>query len=89
MIITGIYINDKRLVIITSTKYICFNLSIKFSKSLKDEIKSITSRNESVAEYTIKARLDNHCSNIHIETIFVNRKNSSWKLLMKKNWVIY
>ena len=47
----GLYINDKNLVIKTSAKAVCFDLLIKFNKSLNYEMKSITSHNESLAEY--------------------------------------
>ena len=50
----GIYINDKMLLIIASLKSILFYLPIKVNKSLEHETKFIISRNECLAEYTIK-----------------------------------
>ena len=52
-----IYIdNYENLVIITSTKTICVNLPIKINQNLNHDIKFILSRNEFLAEYTIKRR---------------------------------
>ena len=52
-----IYLNDKNLVIIfksSSSKSICSDLPIDFSKSLKHEIKSIASHSEYLVEYMKK-----------------------------------
>ena len=54
ILILGIYSNNKKLVIMTSPRTICFQLLIEVTKSLKYEIKFITSCKETLAEYTIK-----------------------------------
>ena len=53
----GIYINDKKLLIIASPKSIRFALPIEVNKSLKHEIKFIISLNKLLAEYTIKSEI--------------------------------
>ena len=61
----------------TSPRTICFQLLIEVTKSLKYEIKFITSCKETLAEYTIKFELANYCPNISMKTIFINMKNGS------------
>ena len=52
-----IYIDYINLVIIPLPKIIRVALPIKINKSLKRDIKFIISRNESLAEYTIKNKI--------------------------------
>ena len=53
-----IYTDDYNiLVIITSPKTICVDLSTKISKSLKNDIKFIVSHNGPLAEYKIKKEI--------------------------------
>ena len=59
---------------------ISVNLIKKIDNSLKNRIKVVTSRNESLAEYAIKNEISLFCSNISM-----NIKNRTLKLLMKKN----
>ena len=55
-----IYIDDyKNLVIIISLKTICVDLPLKLNESLKHDIESIVSCNESLAEYK-KKRFPNY-----------------------------
>ena len=49
-----IYVDAENLVIITSSKTIRFDLTIKINKSLKCDIKFIISRSKSLADYTTK-----------------------------------
>ena len=80
-----IYINYKKLVIITSPKSIRFDFPIEVKKRLEHKIKFFISHNESLAAYLIKTRISNYCSKISMKTIFRNIKNSSLTLLMKAN----
>ena len=50
---------------------------INDKKLNQPKTKFITNHNKSLAEYTIKPRLLNDCSNISMKTIFINTKNSS------------
>ena len=52
-----VFFDDKKLVIITSTKPIHFDLPIEVNKALGCEIKFIISRNESLAEYATKNKI--------------------------------
>ena len=45
-------------------------------ENLKPKIEFIMKSNESLAEIIIKTRLNNYCSNIRMETIFLNTENS-------------
>ena len=53
----GIYINDRKVVVITSPKSIRFDLEIEVNKSLNHEIEFIISRNESLTEYKVKNKI--------------------------------
>ena len=57
IIIMGVYIDGKKLVVITEPKPICINLLIKINKSLEHDIEFIVSRNEPVTEYTTKNKI--------------------------------
>ena len=52
-----IYIDYINLVIIILPKTVSIDLPIKINKILKHDIKFIISRNESLAEYTIKNKI--------------------------------
>ena len=77
----------KNLVIITLPKTICVDLPIKINESLKNDIKFIVSRNESLAEYKIKKEIFrlfmsvNMCMNIKKRTQLFIRK---FKLYIKQ-----
>ena len=69
----GVYIEDNMVVIgKPKTFYFNFNLSKFIDKNVKDAIEFIIKRNESLAEHTIKNEIRNYCSNISMETIFMN-----------------
>ena len=53
----GVYIDGKKLVVITEPKSICINLLIKINKSPEHDIEFIVSRNEPVTEYTTKNKI--------------------------------
>ena len=59
-----VYINDNNLVTIIKPKSINIDLLRKINESIKDHIKVIVSRNESLAEFTTKTWLDNYFSNM-------------------------
>ena len=59
-----VYINDNNLVTIIKPKSINIDLLRKINESIKDHIKVIVSRYESLAEFTIKTWLDNYFSNM-------------------------
>ena len=65
------------MVVIREPKTFYFDLDIPrdLDKNLKHEIEFIIKRNESLAGYEIKMKLNNYCSNISIKTIFMNTEN--------------
>ena len=69
---------------LSTPNQISVNLIKKIDNSLKNRIKVVTSRNESLAEYAIKNEISLFCSNISMSI-----KNRTLKLLMKKNWSTY
>ena len=69
---------------LSTPNQISVNLIKKIDNSLKNRIKVVTSRNESLAEYAIKNEISLFCSNISTSI-----KNRTLKLLMKKNWSTY
>ena len=67
-----VYIGDK-LVITTLPKTIHFDLSKDIAKNVKHETDSTIEHNEFLAKHTINNK---YCSNITMETIFMNTKES-------------
>ena len=57
IIMMGVYIDGKKLVVITEPKSICINLLIKINESPEHDIEFIVSRNEPVTEYTTKNKI--------------------------------
>ena len=78
-IITGMHVEDNKLVIITKPKTIHFDLSKDVDNSLKYETDFIIKHIKLLAEHTIKTKLANYCSNISMEMIFMNTKNINTK----------
>ena len=72
----GVINNDKKLVIITETKTIHSDLTKDVSNNLTHEIDFILKHNQVLAEHTIKNKFVDFCSNISMETIFMNMENS-------------
>ena len=72
-----IIIMKESLVVITEPKtfYFDFDWPKNIDENLKHEIEFIIKSNESLPENKIKARLNNYCPNIIMETIFVNTDN--------------
>ena len=55
--IMGVAIGDNKLVVITESKTICFDLSKYVGKNLKDEIDFTIKHNEILAEHKIKNKI--------------------------------
>ena len=59
------------------TFYFDFDLPKDVDKNLKHETELVIKNNEPLAENKKKTRLDNHCPNISMKTIFMNTENSN------------
>ena len=68
--------NNKLVVIEPKTFNFHFDLSKDIDKNLKCENDSNIIHNAFLAEQRIKMRLTNYCTNINMETIFMNTENS-------------
>ena len=65
------------------TFYFDFDWPKDVDVNLKDKIEFIIKSKESLAENKIKTRLNNHCPNISMETIFMNMENRNMNKLYK------
>ena len=72
----GVYIDDNELAITTRAKTIRLDMNKKVDNSLNYKINQFIKHNELLAKHKIKTRLVNCCSNISMETIFMNIENS-------------
>ena len=72
IIIRGVYIDDNKLVIITEPKTIHFDSNVETNNNLKHKINHIIKCNELFNRKKQQQRLDDYCSNIIMETIFMN-----------------
>ena len=85
----GIYISDKKLVIITSPKTNCYYLPIEVNKSLQHEIKFIMSHNESLAENVTKKEISQLLLKYKHGNDIRNIKSRSLNVSMEKSLVLY
>ena len=70
------HIGDNKIVITIKPKTFYFDLSKDVDNNLKDEMDPIIKHNDFLAEHAVKTRLVYCCSNIIMETISINTKNS-------------
>ena len=70
---------EENMIAISDPKTFCFNFDLpkKVDENLKHEIEFNMESNESLAEITIKMRLDNYCQNMFGNNIHRHRKHQN------------
>ena len=76
IVIMRVHIGENKPVTTIEPKNVHFDLPQDVDNNLKHETDSIIKQNEFSAGHKIKNEIDNYCSNISMETIFMNTESS-------------